>query len=154
MDLWEIESPFQRAASIDQNGATTYAEMGKENLGRSCSLEQLPTPGKRGEFPSIKVTRKAHQRDLNRNKFKLICRLDFQKISIGEARVQAIALWKPEGTCRLIPVGKGYITIFLDNEEDRNKIWLGGPWVIGKQLLRLSPWSPFLIRRSNETHTP
>ncbi|KAF6156454.1 hypothetical protein GIB67_001497 [Kingdonia uniflora] len=153
MDLWEIESSFQRAASIDQNGATTYAEMAKENLSRSCSLEQLPTPGKRGEFPSIKVTREAHQRGLNQNKFNLACRLDFQKISIAEARVQAITLWKPKGTCRMIPVGKGYITIFLDNEEDLNKIWSGGPWVIGKQLLRLSPWSPFFDpEKQQNTH--
>ncbi|KAF6142721.1 hypothetical protein GIB67_018432 [Kingdonia uniflora] len=84
LDEKEIESSFQRAASIDLNGATTYVEMAKENSGRSCSLEQLPTL---------------------------------------EARVHAIALWKPKGTCRLILVGKGYITIFLDNEEDRNKIW-------------------------------
>ncbi|KAF6134912.1 hypothetical protein GIB67_002313 [Kingdonia uniflora] len=69
--------------------------------------------------------------------------LDLQKITMAEARIQTIALWKPIGGCRLIPVGKGYITILLDNEEDRNKIWSGGPWIIGKQLLRLSPWSPF-----------
>ncbi|KAF6149293.1 hypothetical protein GIB67_026149 [Kingdonia uniflora] len=62
---------------------------------------------------------------------------------MAEARIQTIALWKPIGGCRLIPVGKGYITILLDNEEDRNKIWSGGPWIIGKQLLGLSPWSPF-----------
>ncbi|KAF6146644.1 hypothetical protein GIB67_008930 [Kingdonia uniflora] len=113
MDLWEIESSFLRVASSERNGASTYEEMAKEKLGRSCSLEQLPTP----------------------------------------ARAQAIALWQPKGTCRLIPVGKGYITIFLDNEEDRNKIWSGGPWVIGKQLLRLSPWSPFFDpEKQRNTH--
>ncbi|KAF6137905.1 hypothetical protein GIB67_041778 [Kingdonia uniflora] len=58
-----------------------------------------------------------------------------------------------KGTCRLILVGKGCITIFLDNEEDRNKIWSGGPWVIGKQLLRFSPWSPFFDpEKQRNTH--
>ncbi|KAF6160146.1 hypothetical protein GIB67_016582 [Kingdonia uniflora] len=76
-----------------------------------------------------------------------------QKIPIQEARSKALDLWKLKGTCRLIPVGKGYITIFLDNEEDRNKIWSGGPWVIGKQLLRLSPWSPFFDpEKQKNTH--
>ncbi|KAF6139052.1 hypothetical protein GIB67_010778 [Kingdonia uniflora] len=80
--------------------------------------------------------------------------LDLQKTPIQEARSQALDLWKPKGTCRLIPVDKGYITIFLDNEEDRNKIWSGGPWVIGKQLPRLSPWSPFFDpEKQKNTHT-
>ncbi|KAF6168009.1 hypothetical protein GIB67_020118 [Kingdonia uniflora] len=70
-----------------------------------------------------------------------------------EGRAQALELWKPKGTYRLILVCKGCITIFMDNEEDRNKIWSGGPWVIGKQLLRLSPWSPFFdLEKKQNTH--
>ncbi|KAF6164930.1 hypothetical protein GIB67_014161 [Kingdonia uniflora] len=146
MDLWEIESAFPRVPTNSNsapNGAPSYAEMAKESEGQSCSLEQLPTPGRRGDFPSIKVPIEAHKRGLNRNRYNLVCRLDLQKILIVKARAQAIDFWKLKRFCRLIPVGKGYIRIFLGNEEDRNKIWSAGPWVIGKQLLRLSPWSPF-----------
>ncbi|KAF6150995.1 hypothetical protein GIB67_016473, partial [Kingdonia uniflora] len=114
---------------------------------------QLPIPGRRGNFPSIKVLIEAHKRGLNRNRFNLACRLDLQKIPIHEARLKAIDLWKPKGSCRLIPVGKGCIIIFLDNEEDRNKIWSGEPWVIGNQLLRLLPWSPFFDpEKRNNSH--
>ncbi|KAF6169262.1 hypothetical protein GIB67_013692 [Kingdonia uniflora] len=131
MDLWETKSFFPRAQSRDQNGAPTYAEMAKEQEGRSCSFEQLPTPGRRGDFPSIKVPIEAHKRGLNRNRFNLVCRLDLQKTPILEVRSKAIDLWKPKEIYRLIPVGKGYITIFLDNEEDRNKIWSGGVKFLG-----------------------
>ncbi|KAF6172379.1 hypothetical protein GIB67_022602 [Kingdonia uniflora] len=89
MDLWEIESSFPRAPSNSnsaQNGASTYIEMAKENEGRSYSLEQLPIPGRRGEFSSIKVPINAPKRSLNRNKYNLVCRLDLQKILIMEAR--------------------------------------------------------------------
>ncbi|KAF6154473.1 hypothetical protein GIB67_028365 [Kingdonia uniflora] len=111
-------------------------------MGSSCSIDQLPIPGRRGDFTSIKIPIEAHKRGLDRNKFNLVGRLDLMKIKISEVRQIAIALWKPKGVSRIVPVGKGYFTIFLDNEEDRNNIWMGGPWMIDKQLLRLSPWSP------------
>ncbi|KAF6167795.1 hypothetical protein GIB67_027573 [Kingdonia uniflora] len=79
--------------------------MAKENAGRSCSLEQLPIPGRRGDFPSIKVPIESHKRGLYRNRFNLVCRLHLQKVTMMEARDQAIALWIPIGGCRLIPVG-------------------------------------------------
>ncbi|KAF6133894.1 hypothetical protein GIB67_040658 [Kingdonia uniflora] len=140
-----VSSPVVNSSNSNStpNGAPSYAEMAKESEGRSCSLEKIPTPGRRGDFPSIKVPIESHKRGLNRNRYNLVCRLDLQKISIMEAQAQAIDLWKPKGICILIPVEKGYIIIFLDSEEDRNKIWSGGPWVIGKQLLRFLPWSPF-----------
>ncbi|KAF6151738.1 hypothetical protein GIB67_002021 [Kingdonia uniflora] len=95
-------------------------------MGSSCSIDQLPIPGKRGEFPTIKILVEAHKRGLDRNKFNLVGRLDLMKIKISEVRQIVIAQWKPKGVCRIIPVGKGYFTIFLDNEEDRNNIWMGG----------------------------
>ncbi|KAF6167558.1 hypothetical protein GIB67_031759 [Kingdonia uniflora] len=57
MDLWEIESAFPRASNNSNfipNRAPFYAEMAKESEGRRCSLEQLPTPGRRVDFSSIK----------------------------------------------------------------------------------------------------
>ncbi|KAF6174509.1 hypothetical protein GIB67_004703 [Kingdonia uniflora] len=131
MNLWELESSFSRApigSNPNINCILTYAEMAKKNVGRNSSLKQLPTPRRSGNFPSIKVPIEAHKRGLNKNRFNLVCRLDLQKITMVEARAQAIALWKPIGGRRLIPVGKGYIAILLDNEEDQNQIWSGGPW--------------------------
>ncbi|KAF6134137.1 hypothetical protein GIB67_013534 [Kingdonia uniflora] len=67
MNLLELESSFVRApigSNPGINGVSSYAEMAKENTGRSCSLEQLPIPGRRGDFPSIKVTIEAHKRGL------------------------------------------------------------------------------------------
>ncbi|KAF6157176.1 hypothetical protein GIB67_041637 [Kingdonia uniflora] len=146
MDLWESESLFPNP---NRNGAGekhpqtgSYAEITKQQMGSSCSIEQLPIPGRRGNSPSIKIPIEAHKRGLDRNKFNLVGRLDLTKIKIAEVCLIAFALWKPKGVCRIVLVGKGYFTIFLDNEEDRNNIWRGGPWMIDKQLLRLSPWSP------------
>ncbi|KAF6173900.1 hypothetical protein GIB67_039851 [Kingdonia uniflora] len=62
MDLWEIERSFTRAPSNEQSKVPTYGVMAKDHEGRSCSFEQLPIPGRIGDFPSIKVSTEAHQR--------------------------------------------------------------------------------------------
>ncbi|KAF6155456.1 hypothetical protein GIB67_019982 [Kingdonia uniflora] len=103
----------------------SYAKETKQQMGSSCSIDQLPTPRKRGEFPTIKILNEAHKRGLDGNKFSLVGRLDLMKTKISKVRQIAIAQWKPEGVCRIIPVGKGYFTLFLDNEKDKNNIWMG-----------------------------
>ncbi|KAF6154036.1 hypothetical protein GIB67_026690 [Kingdonia uniflora] len=157
MDLWESESPFPNP---NRNGAGekhphkgSYAEITKQQMGSSCSIEQLSILGRRGDFPSIKMPIEAHKRGLDHNKFNLVGRLDLVKIEISEVRLIAFALWKPKGVCRIVPVGKGYFTIFLDNEEDRNNIWRGGPWMIDKQnnYLDYHLGALVLIRRHRRT---
>ncbi|KAF6171542.1 hypothetical protein GIB67_018066 [Kingdonia uniflora] len=73
-------------------------------MSSSCSIDQLPISGRRGDFPSIKIPIQAHKRGLDRNKYNLVGRLDLTKIKITEVRQIAIALWKPKGVCRIVPV--------------------------------------------------
>ncbi|KAF6168177.1 hypothetical protein GIB67_011562 [Kingdonia uniflora] len=110
MDLWESESLFPNP---NRNGVGekhphtgSYAKITKQQMGSSCSIEQLPIPGRRGDFPSIKIPIEAHKRGLDRNKFNLVGRLDLTKIKIAEVRLIAFALWKPKGVCRIVPIGK------------------------------------------------
>ncbi|KAF6156293.1 hypothetical protein GIB67_008063 [Kingdonia uniflora] len=73
-------------------------------MGSSCSIDQLPIPGRRGDFPSFKILIEAHKRGLDRNKYNLVGRLDLMKIKITEVRKIAITLWKSKGVCRIVPV--------------------------------------------------
>ncbi|KAF6142955.1 hypothetical protein GIB67_003911 [Kingdonia uniflora] len=51
--------------------------------------------------------------------------------------------WKISGKCKLIPLGKGFFIIKLDNKNDKIFIWSHGPWIVEKMPMRLMPWSPF-----------
>ncbi|KAF6144303.1 hypothetical protein GIB67_024530 [Kingdonia uniflora] len=105
---------------ISKTGSYTVAT--KQQMGSSCSIDQLPTPGKRRKFPTIKIPVEAHIRGLDRNKFNLVGRLDLIKVKISEVRQIAIAQIK-----KTYGWGGG---------------GRGGPWMIDKQLLRLLPWIP------------
>ncbi|KAF9609460.1 hypothetical protein IFM89_016459 [Coptis chinensis] len=69
-------------------------------------------------------------------------RLEFQKIKLEEVKRIAQEKWQPQGDWKIIPLGKGFFMIRLTCEEDLRKIWGGGPWKFGDQILRLSKWMP------------
>lgn len=51
-------------------------------------------------------------------------------------------LWKPKGDCSLTSLGKGFLAIRFSNEEDKLKVWRGGPWKFEDQLMRITQWTP------------
>ncbi|KAL5717480.1 hypothetical protein ACHQM5_010472 [Ranunculus cassubicifolius] len=54
---------------------------------------------------------------------------------------------------KVSPLGKGYLLVRFDIEADYNKVKFGGPWFYGKQLLRMSDWSPdFDVERQNHSN--
>ncbi|KAF6136500.1 hypothetical protein GIB67_035059 [Kingdonia uniflora] len=104
--------------------------------------ETLPTPGTRVEFSSIKLRKSLIANGIDTFKFSLIGRLDLQKICLGEVCKVVHGLWRLKSGFKLIPLGKGYFTIKIEIEEDKIRVWGGGPWIIDGQWLRLCQWSP------------
>lgn len=51
-------------------------------------------------------------------------------------------LWKPKGGMDILDLGHGYFSVSLDLAEDRDRILVGGPWVIFDHYLCIRPWSP------------
>ncbi|XP_026417366.1 uncharacterized protein LOC113312848 [Papaver somniferum] len=74
-------------------------------------------------------------------KFSLIGRLDFLRIKFSEDAILLRNQWILKGQCHLIPLGKGFFTIKLDNEEDKNYIRTGN-WEVLDQILRVRNWIP------------
>ncbi|KAF6170741.1 hypothetical protein GIB67_015693 [Kingdonia uniflora] len=72
MNIWESESLFLKTDQTRAGEKITltgsYAEATKQQMGSSCSIYQLPIPGRRGDFPSIKIPIEAHKRGLDQNK--------------------------------------------------------------------------------------
>ncbi|XP_026417427.1 uncharacterized protein LOC113312910 [Papaver somniferum] len=63
-------------------------------------------------------------------------------VSSNTSSEEAIILrqqWKLIGDCKLIPLGKGFFTIKLDTEKDRNYI-KAGQWEVLNQVLRVRNW--------------
>ncbi|XP_026396235.1 uncharacterized protein LOC113290860 [Papaver somniferum] len=74
-------------------------------------------------------------------KYNLIGRLDFVKLKLKDAEASLRQQWTLKGNLQLIPLGKGFFIIKLDNFEDRSYIWKV-LWVVEKQNLKLRAWEP------------
>lgn len=73
--------------------------------------------------------------------FSLIGRLDLLRIKLLDASSILSSQWKLKGKCQLIPLGKGFFTIKLDNEEDKQYI-KSGTWEVLDQVLKVRNWIP------------
>ncbi|XP_026396869.1 uncharacterized protein LOC113291562 [Papaver somniferum] len=58
-------------------------------------------------------------------KYSLIGRLDLLRIKFVDASNMLLKQWKISGKCQLIPLGKRFFTIKLENEVDKNYIKYG-----------------------------
>ncbi|OVA06842.1 protein of unknown function DUF4283 [Macleaya cordata] len=108
----------------------------------AIDLSSLPSPGKRGDYPAISIPEDLYKKCLDQWKYNLIGRLDFQKLKFEDAKLILLELWNLSGSCKFILLGKGYFAIKLDNENDKRKVWSGGPWSVDSQYLRVRDWVP------------
>ncbi|XP_026435150.1 uncharacterized protein LOC113332867 [Papaver somniferum] len=74
-------------------------------------------------------------------RFSLIGRLDLLRIKFLDASNILRKQWKLTAPCQLIPLGKGFFTIKLSNEEDKNHI-KSGTWEAMDQILKVRNWIP------------
>ncbi|KAF6172821.1 hypothetical protein GIB67_034673 [Kingdonia uniflora] len=99
--------------------------------------------GKRGDTPFVSIPAGEVAIGESQFKYSLIGRLDLQKVKFTDFQEYARNKWKISGQCKLIPLGKGFFIIKLDNEIDKIYVWSHGPWIVKKMPMRLMPWSPF-----------
>ncbi|XP_026384002.1 uncharacterized protein LOC113279524 [Papaver somniferum] len=92
------------------------------------------------KVPSIDLPDDLFEEALNPWKFSLIGRLNLQFIKFVDAAVILRQQWKLSGDCKLIPLGRGFFTIKLDNELDRIII-KAGQWEVLNQVLQVRNWS-------------
>ncbi|XP_026435083.1 uncharacterized protein LOC113332786 [Papaver somniferum] len=78
---------------------------------------------------------------VNEWRFSLIGRLDLVKLKMETVETSLRKQWDVKGILQLIPLGKGFFIIKLDNEEDRKMIWKGH-WIVESQDLKLRVWEP------------
>ncbi|XP_026396222.1 uncharacterized protein LOC113290847 [Papaver somniferum] len=78
---------------------------------------------------------------LNEWRFSLIGRLDLVKLTMETVEASLRKHWDVKGIIQLIPLGKGFFIIKLDNEDDRNMIWKGH-WIVESQDSKLRAWEP------------
>lgn len=51
-------------------------------------------------------------------------------------------LWKPNGEMEIIDLGFGHFLIKFDNDADRDKVLLEGPWTVQGHYLIVRRWNP------------
>ncbi|XP_026451120.1 uncharacterized protein LOC113351327 [Papaver somniferum] len=89
---------------------------------------------------------------LNPWKFFLISRLYLQKVKFIDVAIILRNQWKLVGDCKLIPLGKCYFAIKLDNEIDRKYIRVGA-WDVLNQRLKIRNWK-IIFKICEEIGTP
>ncbi|XP_026377869.1 uncharacterized protein LOC113272207 [Papaver somniferum] len=112
-------------------------------LNFTCS-DHLHTLGSTSEnasvkVPSIDLPDDLFEEGLRSWKFSLIGRLNLQSIKFVDAAVILRQKWTLVGDCKLIPLGRGFFTIKLDNEIDRRFI-KAGQWEVLNQVLQVRNW--------------
>ncbi|KAF5176880.1 zinc ion binding / nucleic acid binding protein [Thalictrum thalictroides] len=124
----------------DQVCKVSYADKVKKLEQPVVEYSELPEPGFRDEYPTIKLPKRAYERGLEYCKFSLIARLDMQVVSLDELKKQVGQIWGVSAPFTITPLGKGFLHLKFENCEDYQKVWIGGPWKIGNELLRLQKW--------------
>ncbi|XP_026399047.1 uncharacterized protein LOC113294889 [Papaver somniferum] len=111
--------------------------MGSSNVNLTNSVD-LNNPVE--ESPSIDLVKGTNDRCAI-SKFSLIGRLDLVRLKFSESVLDLKNQWKLEGQCKIIPLGKGFFTIKLDNEKDKGYI-KAGKWEVRHQELWTRNWIP------------
>ncbi|XP_026378787.1 uncharacterized protein LOC113273252 [Papaver somniferum] len=91
------------------------------------------------KIPSIELPDDLFEESLNPWRFSLIGRLNLQQLKFVDASIIVRRQWKLEGDCKLIPLGRGFFTIKLDNATDRQYI-KEGTWEVTNQTLQIRNW--------------
>ncbi|XP_026450675.1 uncharacterized protein LOC113350768 [Papaver somniferum] len=90
-------------------------------------------------IPSKELPDDLFEESLDPWRFSLIVRLNLQQTKFVDAAILLRRQWKLHGDCKLIPLGRGFFTIKLDNEVDRQYI-KEGKWEVLNQILQVRKW--------------
>ncbi|XP_026451358.1 uncharacterized protein LOC113351623 [Papaver somniferum] len=90
-------------------------------------------------IPSIKLPDDLFEESIDPWRFSLIGRLNLQQVKFVDAVIRLRRQWKLTGDCKLIPLGRGFFTIKLDNEIDRQYI-KEGKWEVLNHVLQVRKW--------------
>ncbi|XP_026383601.1 uncharacterized protein LOC113279106 [Papaver somniferum] len=104
------------------------------------------------ESPSIDLVKGTDDRCVAW-RFSLIGRLDLLHLKFSDAVSNLKSQWKLEGQCKMIPLGKGFFTIKLDNERDQSYI-KAGKWEVLHQDLWIRMDTQFSSRKSSALSDP
>ncbi|XP_026459382.1 uncharacterized protein LOC113360045 [Papaver somniferum] len=140
-------------SAIDGSWSSKINNSGSKRMGTLIDLSSLPEASKHGDDTAIMIPDELLDNSLDEWKFSLIGRLDFQKLKIELADRVLKDQWKLKGNSQLIPMGKGFFVIELDNEDDQNRIWSGGLWQVENQILKVREWEPNFKHENQKSST-
>ncbi|KAF5192561.1 hypothetical protein FRX31_017847 [Thalictrum thalictroides] len=91
LDVGQVSNKEASEPKVRKN--FSLAEMMKGDRVNPIDVSQLPIPGKKGNFPSIKLPKRVVERGIEYCKFSLVGRLDLQSLKIERVREIASKLW-------------------------------------------------------------
>lgn len=69
-------------------------------------------------------------------------KLPGKSLGFNIMKARLVVTWNLLGAFEIMDVGHGFFMVEFDNEEDRNKVINGGPWMIFNHYLSVRMWCP------------
>lgn len=100
--------------------------------------EALPDGTTYNGEPALEIPCDLAKEGIDMFEHSLIGRLNFNGLKLTQVKKDLEAQWQfDEDRCKLTPLTRGYFIIKLSSMEDKEHVWHGGCWTIGKQVLRV-----------------
>ncbi|QHO08433.1 RNA-directed DNA polymerase [Arachis hypogaea] len=100
--------------------------------------------GKQGDSspPSITFTEEAKVTLSQPYKDAIVLKVLDKNLSYTALSYKLSSVWRLKCGYELLNVGHGYFLAKFDTLEERERILLGGPWMVNGRYLAVKPWSP------------
>lgn len=117
--------------------SNNQSEFGSHSKTNPVNLNpNFSNPSENSTVPTVFISDEEIDDSLDEWKFSLIGKLDLVKLKMKAAEASLRQQWKIQRKLQIIPLGKGFFIIKLDNLEDRNYIWKD-LWIVESQHLNL-----------------
>ncbi|XP_016206281.1 uncharacterized protein LOC107646618 [Arachis ipaensis] len=97
---------------------------------------------KTGRFPSVEFTEEAREILSAPYRDAIIIKVLGKSFSYTAITHKFRGVWRTKGGYEVLDVGFGYFLIKFDLWEDRERVLLGGPWMIAGNYVAVKPWCP------------
>lgn len=126
---------------IDLKGGMHFADAARSPTRPTCSL-----PVRKDDFLSINIDDHVHQQGVQELQDTLIGRMllkqGVKSMPISVLKASIDKTWNIQGAWSLVPLGKGYFNIRMEELKKRDRIFRRRSWPTEFGTLRLQSWIP------------
>lgn len=126
---------------INLRGGMHFVDVARPSIRPSCTL-----PVRKGDFLSINIDDHVHHQGVRELQDTLIGRILLKQgvkpMPTSNLKASIDKIWNVQGAWFLVPLGKGYFNIRMEDLAERDRIFKRRSWLTEFGTLRLQQWIP------------